>query len=242
MMYKREYRVISPERGGHHAVIYWITDHTEESVRFLRHLNVRIEKWSTHKHNVLLGSEKATMVLKSLVDPIWPKDLQLLKTDSEDVRNIIVLRDPFNLMASRLPVHGQYIHILHPKEFVKIYKKLAREVLGDTMYLTNLTFVCYNRWVTEENYRRDVGGELNLVGSYHEQYQRVVSTGGGSSFDQREYDGRAGQMKVFDRWKVYRDDYSLKVVARDEELMDLCSQLFGSQYELLISIRDQILR
>ena len=56
--------------------------------------------------------------------------------------------------------------------------------------------------------------------------KRSPPTGGGSSFSGRDRQGRASEMKVLERWRVFENDPRY-AAAFDEETVDLSRRIFG---------------
>lgn len=134
---------------------------------------------------------------------------------------LLVLRDPYNLFASRMKMGAA----LSPHVSRKMWKQHAREALDDTRKVKSKIVVLYNRWATDRTYRRRIAGELGLTftdaGANH-----VPQTMGGSSFDGTSFDGRAAEMATEDRWKAYANDPNYLAIF-DEEMVSLATRLFG---------------
>ena len=138
-------------------------------------------------------------------------------------RDVLILRDPFNLFASRRRAgYGT----VSEATAVRIWKQHAREFLRRTRWLRREpVFVSYNRWVTDPSYRRRLAEDLGLEFT-DAGVDAVARCAGGSSFDGLAYDGRASRMKVFDRWAWYRDDPTFRSLF-DEEVVALSEPIFG---------------
>lgn len=79
---------------------------------------------------------------------------------------------------------------------------IAKEFKGETNYVPGFVKVYYDQFFVDETYRRDICSQIN--GVYNENELNVVArAGGGSSFDQTTYDGRASDMKVLERYKQW---------------------------------------
>jgi hypothetical protein len=141
---------------------------------------------------------------------------------SEAIQSIIVLRDPFNWIASRI----KNSFAVSPS-ILQAWKSQVTDALGRTRYLSPASCtINYNRWLVDTSYRRDISLRLGLGPSDH-GLRDVGSFGEGSSFDGRSYDGRADEMNVRDRWRHYRDDASFRAIfAADPELGQLSEEFF----------------
>ncbi|MGV9199856.1 MAG: hypothetical protein ACOC4M_13685, partial [Promethearchaeia archaeon] len=144
-----------------------------------------------------------------------------------DVTNILVIRDPYNLAASKYKSEknkgyplGRYFN----QGKIKLWISYAREYLGQTSFLENKITINYNRWVQDNNYRKNILNKINL--SFNEKYENVPEMGGGSSFDGTEYSNDPKKMKVLERWRYFKSDiYYLKLVS-NPELYYLSSKIF----------------
>ena len=144
---------------------------------------------------------------------------------SGECHEVLVLRDAFNLFASL------YRSPFGRPEFIRrcaaIYKRCA-ELFLDERRQAELGVVCanYNRWVVSAPYRIELAAKLGISvdGS---PFLDVPIAGGGSSFDGRMKHGDAQDMKVFERWKVYRRDPRYREIFDDGRLVELSDAVFG---------------
>ena len=137
---------------------------------------------------------------------------------------LLVVRDPFNLFASRTKMGAA----LSPGIARKMWKQHAREALGETRRIKReLVVVRYNLWAKDDAYRAALAERLGL-GAGEADIDRVAACNAGSSFDGLTYDGRAREMPVEDRWRAYADDPAFRAIF-DEEMMRLSDRLFGRQ-------------
>jgi hypothetical protein len=129
--------------------------------------------------------------------------------------DILILRDPFNLFASRLRA-GKDLTLTSVATAVRIWKQHAREFNGQSRHLTQSpVLINYNRWVTEPPYRQQLATQLGLNFT-DATINNVHKTAGGSSFDGSRYDGHASRMKVLERWKFYQDDPTYRQILHPE--------------------------
>ena len=106
------------------------------------------------------------------------------------------------------------------------WKAYAREFLGETSYLPGDTIVVsFNDWFADADYRRQKAEEIGLD-HVDRGIDEVSSDGGGSSFTGQEFQDRAREMKVLDRWRHFIDDPDY-VAAFDEETVELSRRIFG---------------
>ena len=107
---------------------------------------------------------------------------------------ILILRDPYNWAASRIK-SGRNANL-------SLWLQYAREFVGETSFLRfSKVLISFNEWFLSRVYR-DTWLLDNLGIENHDRgVDSVSALGNGSSFDSTEFDGRAQEMKVLDRWK-----------------------------------------
>jgi len=140
--------------------------------------------------------------------------------------DILILRDPFNLFASRFAAK-----FMEPPEIyfklVGLWKNYAKEFLRITSYLNNrVVAINYNDWFSSVGYREELANKLDLPFS-DKGVKKVVSMGFGSSFDGQTFSGRAQEMEVLKRWKNFADDPFYRTILNDPELIELSNRIFG---------------
>src|SRR3954454_18358151 len=114
--------------------------------------------------------------------------------------DLLILRDPRNLFASRLASGYGW---LDDDLVARVWSQHAREFLGLRRNLRQeRLLVSYNEWVRSFDYRRGVAERLGL--EFDDRAAHTVpEAAGGSSFDGTAYDGRAEQMPVLYRWHSF---------------------------------------
>ena len=138
---------------------------------------------------------------------------------------LLVLRDAFNTFASVWQGKRRMRNRLH-RFYSTQWKAYAREFLGETSYLPEDTIkVSFNAWFADADYRRALAAELGLE-HVDRGRDEVSSDGGGSSFTGQEFQNRAQNMAVLDRWQNFIDDPEY-VAAFDEETVELSRRIFG---------------
>lgn len=141
--------------------------------------------------------------------------------------DVLILRDPFNMLASRLKSNKNPVKSWH-KTVVDMWIDYAKEYLGETNYLKyNKIAVNYNQWVQDRDYRQQIANKLQLNFS-DRGIHNVKTFGGGSSFDGTKFKGKASNMNVFDRWKHFIDNSDYKNMLNNPELFDYSQRIFGS--------------
>tara|TARA_Y100000588_G_scaffold310177_1_gene335560 strand:+ start:883 stop:1782 length:900 start_codon:yes stop_codon:yes gene_type:complete len=140
---------------------------------------------------------------------------------------ILILRDPFNLIASRL--QNQRKNKSYVLEVPELWKKYAQEFLGQTNYLSKFPKIIninYNHWFSSIEYRRSISNQLGL--KFTDKGLNIVSKyGSGSSFEKLDLDGKAQNMEVLYRWDTFKNDEKYLSMFQDNELLDLHEEIFG---------------
>jgi len=156
---------------------------------------------------------------------------------SEERYDLILIRDPFNLFASRLK-RREIVQTIEKKfDPLKVYSRqytlpelwvcYAKECLGETNFLKNNKIVVnYNQWFTDVTYRQQLAERLKVTFS-DAGFGDVRVAGGGSSFDGTKFSGEANKMDVLNRWKVYMDDPLYRQLFENEELLAYSTKIFG---------------
>ena len=154
------------------------------------------------------------------------------------VREILLLRDPFNTFASRLHLMRQQPKNVFVKDFLlpdedgtallpRRWKFFAEEYLGKTNHLRNDKLVInFNRWVIDREYREQLCDALG-VPFRDEHKEHVPVYGFGSSFDRRRFDRRGSAMKLTQRWEHFRDDPEYMSFFSDPDIIKLSQAIFG---------------
>lgn len=108
-----------------------------------------------------------------------------------DVRlDVLVLRDPFNLFASRRAM-GATLPRTTAARMWKQHARTALKVLtARRPAKQRLLPILYNRWAADSVYREHIAQHLGLTFT-DEGIDTVAACNGGSSFDGLRYDGRA---------------------------------------------------
>lgn len=138
---------------------------------------------------------------------------------------VLVLRDAYNTFASVWHGKRRMRNRLH-RFYRTQWKAYAREFLGETTYLPKDTVkISFNAWFSDEAYRRQTAETLGLDHA-DRGVDEVSSDGGGSSFSGQDYQDRARDMAVLDRWRHFIDDPEY-VAAFDQETIELSRRIFG---------------
>lgn len=248
---EKEIRVIGMSRSGNHAIIQWIIKHATDRVCFLNCAEPQTNPFETARPlnvdgTVCLEANYPQFRLEEEQQGQFSRK-DLLIVSHEDVFlgwtsrgayeeqhdqlvgrsamrfDALILRDPFNLFASRLK--SGYGNVT-PLTARKMWKQHARELLGRSRLLKHRRVpIAYNHWIADASYRRRIGEDFGLSVT-GESFEEVPICGSGSSFDGLRCGGSASQMKVLDRWRHFADDPDYRAIF-DSEMIDLSEAIFG---------------
>lgn len=143
---------------------------------------------------------------------------------SRVVRDILLLRDPFNLFASRIKsgkIETKDKALDQKAMFIEHAETFLREESGD-----NLVCINFNRWFSEPDYRLQIQAKLGLS-PIDVSTETVATQGGGSSFDGRSLNGMASKMDVLSRWRSMKDNRMFQALFSDGELARYSRLIFG---------------
>jgi hypothetical protein len=141
--------------------------------------------------------------------------------------NVIVLRDPFNHLASLMGISHKFPHVTFNYSFViSNWKRYAQEYLGETNNVPEKLCILYNRWFLSREYRDEICAKLG-VRNHDAGLEVVPPNGTGSSFDGLKFDGKAQSMLVLHRWRKFATHPDFLIAACDTELRGYSDRLFG---------------
>jgi len=243
-----EYRIIGMRRSGQHAIANWIIRQTRGSAWYINDINPNQSiddlnnprsqpgQWytdgfeqetrtSTFSDNLVYNHEDWKVSDIQTVNTICQHDQYI---GTSNIRyDVLVLRDPCNLFASRY-----YFRSGMPQDAqrwqwndVDLWKSHAREFLGKTSHLENRKVVIsFNQWVEDPAYRAALAGMLGL-----EFTDRGVNDVWhiGSTFDVKRFDGQANRMDTSGRWKHAARLPEFLDIFRDNEVIELSQEIFG---------------
>lgn len=210
-----EVRAYGLMRSGNHAIIEWAqnqhSDHITCFLNNVRHGNH--DPYTNHKRRILtcidekididdLRTMRKQLLIysyedrdelesenKTFLDSVFQKDFEVNRKNylgpSRHQLDVLIIRDPFNFLASRLKllqVRGPLDGVSNPVLIMKNWKILAKEALNVIRYpQPGKMVVTYNRWVTDISYRQCLS--QRLMGTFNDSSMRSISQfGGGSSF------------------------------------------------------------
>ena len=225
---RTEIRALAMRRSGHHAVLNWILRQVRGPGLFLNDCrldadgNVAGNRFSRTVNPAGEGVPNDLYLCN--FEDLGVEELAALlgrarsRGPSERVLHLLVVRDPFNWVASRLKAEPG----LPLAGLVERWKGHVRECLGRTRTFPDVVPADFSRWVADDEYRRTLATALGL--DFDDRGFREVELPGLSSFDT----GRVQEDNsvVLERWKDFRGDEAWRA-ALDAEVIELAEAFFG---------------
>ncbi|MDY7013362.1 MAG: hypothetical protein SVX43_07095 [Cyanobacteriota bacterium] len=249
---QKEIRVVGLRRTGNHAVLTWIKKQEEGVVWAINNVKARENPYRYKYQNLMEFFPKNKWAIerfkKQAKGELTPKDCLIYNYEdyaletaisrefeekhdlylgkSKKRYDLLIMRDPFNLLASRLK--KKYMPTKDKeKNCVDLWIEYAKEYVGETQYLKyNKICVNYNQWTKDIDYRQQIAQQLDLEFS-DAGINTVSGCGGGSSFEGRALDGQATQLDVGNRWKHFCENDVYRQLFDNEELWFYSEKIFG---------------
>jgi hypothetical protein len=240
---EQEVRMVGLRRSGNHAIINWIRKQCTGTIKHLNNIPINQNPYRFlyfHYPKAELQREAVGNFLKKDWLLYSYEDYSLEEINNSEIEknhdlylgksavryDIVILRDPFNLMASRLKKN--YITVKTPNtNVIDLWINHAKEFTGETNQLKNNKIVVnYNQWFMDIDYRRELTSQLKIDFT-DAGVDQVKSYGGGSSFDGENLDGKATKMDVLNRYKMFREHPEYKKLLENEELLEYSYRIFG---------------
>lgn len=251
-MNQRAIRVIGLRRTGNHAIMHWLEKQHTGDVFHLNNVKAgdnpyRYKSENLAKHHpehqhmsaVYRRQSRGEYIqrdcllysyedwgLEKITHSRFERHHDLYLGRSQKRYDVLILRDPFNLMASRLK--NNYMPVKSKRRTaMELWLQYAKEFVGETQYLRhNRICINYNRWFEDEAYRQQLADTFEISFS-DAGLTRVRTMGGGSSFDGRTLNGQARQMKVNHRWQHFVDNPTYRELFEDPQVWQYSQKIFG---------------
>jgi len=256
---KLELRVIGISRSGNHAIINWIAENRAGITRFLNHVTPGLNPYE-HKHYYYQWKDKQkidTSCKFSTIDcliysyenhrlsyinnKLYEKNRQNFVGYSENKKDILILRDPFNHFASILK-SGMNASSSWLLNFNDLWIEYAEEFTGNTNQLSSdKIFINYNKWFKSSKYRKKLAIDLALDVEHLTFPQNVAKFGGGSSFDSTRFDGKANKMDIEKRYISYKENTDYIRLFNDARIINLAEEIFDLDSDLQTFIQNRLL-
>ncbi|MEW9838454.1 hypothetical protein [Mesorhizobium marinum] len=209
------------KRSGNHAVIDWILEnkpsiaHINNPFEIMQELDqpgyfsfpVSMKRLIANRkrRKKTIFSFWPRRHLVSIED--WPVSAPLVDCQ-ENSLNIILVRDPKNLFASRIRRASARPHGAYPQRMDATMRRAAlvwldhaSEYFGDTTHLTNKVCIHFDRWLVDAQYRTNVANQLGVT-SVKDPPQKRAREGGGSSFHARAQMDASEMDSLRLRWEL----------------------------------------
>lgn len=153
-------------------------------------------------------------------------------------KHVYIIRDFKNWVASVAKSHLKALEANPNDPIIRMYN-IHQDIAKYRTYLDRLqTIECfcddisaytisYNKWVSSAEYRKDICYDLDLKYT-NCGFRDVPQNCGGSSFDGLEFDGRANEMDVLNRWKEYENDAGFnRILDRYSDIVEMSDRFCG---------------
>lgn len=199
-------------RSGLYAVAEWYIDGTGETCR---------HQTGGGRKDIYASVDGLTSHLVTIEAlPIEDVRKGFANCESIGAEAWIQLRDPYNWLSSLRQGIDSYAIAWRPDSPLSFWKDYARHCLESGSYVN------YNRWFSEPDYRRELAERFDFQQRRDgEPWEHVPGRGGGSSFDGERFANQAQTMAVLERYARFVDDDSWRAQF-DEEVITLAEQLF----------------
>jgi len=247
--------VVACKRTGHHAVMSWLAEQFPGTPFYLNNCRVGESPFTENRKSLeRAGRDREAEAYRREEDGrLTRKELLILNFEDCDLRevfspaekarrekalgrsraryNILVLRDHYNLFASRIKRVRLGSDV--PRENLdkalaarRLYVQHARECLDETRHVDEpRVVILFNRWFCDERYRREICARLK--GAYREEtITRVAVHGEGSSFDGVNYGERANEMDVLGRWRAFAANLFYSAIVGEKGMRRCTAKLF----------------
>lgn len=236
-------------RSGNHGIIRWLVGQYKDSgfdvffhnnaiKNFMEYLNLRgggaIEGFQTPNpkfHEILMhitALDKKVFII-SFEDLVFDQRLGDITNFAD--HNIVILRDPLNLFASRIeglpPPRGKRGSERtedKQEQEIKKYMSQYEEFVGKTNYLSNKVCINYNNWVSNTEYRKSLSEQFEVKFTDARYGQRANSSfGKGASLSLPSEKSE----DYLSRYKSYLDEPLFSKIKNNEELVSVALNVFG---------------
>lgn len=238
---KHVFHIYGMRRTGNHAVINWLMQGTTGSILFCNDLNendlptdsvTKRFKPGVGTSNIIASYEDVKVDGRS-----WNIPPSVYGAYQQQYQ-ILILRDPFNLLASRYVwkfAEGKQFREdkRYRERIIALWKENARAFLRwKSEAHPERVPVNYNFWTYRPDYREQLAAQLNMRHAHRGMYD-VKEFGGGSSFEgtlvrPKKQERHLAQNRYTTRFKVLLENPNYRAIFTDSELLELSKQIFGT--------------
>ena len=240
---RRDYEILvvfGLRRSGNHLAIGWILDQVDGASVFFNNIRpnnppytgrmteYRIKRTSSPR--IILSYEDVTV--EEMLQPALTSYLEdRIKRHNAKVRFAVILRDPYNLFASRIKKWpNQFINdaqIATQQAMYIEHAKLA-ETPAPIWKDAPVVPILFNKLLTDQSERDRTSDALNIRRGA-QGLDRMSVYGHGSSFDGTDRASDAVAQDVFSRWHKQIGDPTFQAAIDDPRLGDIAQNLFSMQ-------------
>ena len=248
-----EIRFVGLKRSGNHAIVNWIVRQSKGPI--LHFNDVRPDE-PYHPSRLVNGAWAEALAVDTTIYSIEDTALAVVADAHSyprrdvypDLRcdrriDVLLLRDPFNLFASRFrrgEPWGRKALYVNGMSTPQLWVSYALEFLGQSRWLDPRCIrINYNQWCKSLEYRRELARVLDLEFT-DEGFNAVTNFGGGSSFESTNMDGKADLMKTDQRWRTFVDDPRFLQLFEDPLLLDLAQEIFDLDEETAAMVNERL--
>ena len=241
-----EFRVTGDRQGGQHAVLYWLFSQFRGRIFYknnaMRGHNIlkrsQFPSLELFRSNIFFDNDNdndndtiATVALYEDKSVNYINNLPYL-LHGEKKYDIIILRDPYNLFASK--IHGWRSYYKNSKrldqfdERLIAWKQKAEEVLSGKGY-----FINFNKWHINKIYRKEIVSAFPKEAfKFNDSAKHFMPKHGGKSqWSGRKFMKEANKLDLFNRYKKIIKDPLMIRLMEDKEVAELSNQIFGKIIE-----------
>ena len=251
---QKEIRIAGLRRTGNHAIISWLEEQQKDRGIIYHLNNLKVNEnpyrykyqnltyyhpqhqWAIEQYKKQAGGELVfrdcliysyeDYSLRQVFSNYFERKHDLYIGKTAQRYDLLILRDPFNLLASRLKNNFLNVKSRH-QSFINLWIEYAQEYLGETNYLKhNKVCINYNLWKSDRDYRQELAQKLDIDFT-DAGINKVLSHGGGSSFDGESLDGKATEMDTNNRWQHFIDNPIYLKLINNQKLLSYARQIFG---------------
>lgn len=231
--------VFGMRRAGNHLAINWILNQVDGCVAFYNNINFTQSPYSARMTEMRLRLRNPSPRIILSYEDVGPQQIlsdPLLgylkdRTDRHrvKVRFALILRDPYNLFASRI---RKWPETLANSKVItaqsQLYVEHARLAMAPRPIWRNapLIPILYNDLVSDPSTRSRIAAQLGIREG-DRGLDHIPVYGHGSSFDGTNLSSDALRDNVFSRWQGLQDDPTFRAAISNTDLQAAGKKLFG---------------
>lgn len=199
------------KRAGNHAIISWMIHNSPESHIFFNNMIT----YDADLVRIFNANHISPRLIDRVICSFEHISLDFCNVEGESVW--YVMRDPYNWLAS-------WVNHTHCDN-----DSIERDI---QVYIDNVQKsekkILYNEWFKSREYRNSLADRLGFINN-DTGINDVTNFGKGSSFDKKNYNGRARDMDVLNRWKkcVEMPLYKDLVIQHYDEFEKIANDVFA---------------